>query len=138
MSQSRTSSESSRLQRLRAGGRALGGNLEGHGTRADPLVATVLLAFWSFTLAQYLPIQINATSAFVRLDSAHLAAGPLGFMLLGLAGTGFAWGYLTRRVWGYVGSIGMTGLWVAPVGVTPRLFLFVVFWYLLVINEHVL
>jgi hypothetical protein len=59
-------------------------------------------------------------------------------MLLGLAGTGFAWGYLTRRVWGYVGSIVMTGLWVAPVGVTPRLFLFVVFWYLLVINEHVL
>lgn len=142
MSRSRSSPEStaepSRLQRLRAGGRALGGRLEGHGTPADPVVATVLLAFWSFTLVYYLPIKFTTTDALVRVAPSHLAAGPLGFMLVGLAGTVFAWGYLTRRVWGYVGSIVTTGLWLAPIGTTPRMLLFVVFWYLLVINERVL
>jgi hypothetical protein len=98
----------------------------------------VLLALWSFTLVNQLPIRFNTTDAIAQLVVSHLAAGPLGLLLGGLLGTVCAWGFLTRRVWGYVGTVVMTGLWVAPLGIARRVVLFVAFWYLLVIHERVL
>lgn len=132
MSRSPSSPESpdapSRLQWRRAGGRALG----------DPVVAVALLVLWSFTLVHNIPIDVYASNAIARLDPSQIAAGQLGFVLVGLLGTVFAWGFLTRRGWGYIGSTVMAGLWVAPVGRATRVVLFVVFWYLVVIDGSTL
>ena len=92
---------------------------------------------WSFTLVHHVPIDLYASDVIARLAVSQLAVGPLSLALGGLLGTVFAWGFLTRRVWGYMGSTVMAGLWVVPIGIDMRMVLFAAFWYLLLIHKSV-